>query len=72
MGLEEIISAIQKEADERIATAKSDYAYGERDCKTGIYDKWYRQNRKDDGAAYTAGWQAQRAKVDECSFSIIG
>lgn len=29
------------------------------DCKQGIYDKFFRYNRNDDGAAYDEGWQHQ-------------
>lgn len=27
-----------------------------RDCSAGYYDKWYRYNHKDGGAAYNAAW----------------
>lgn len=36
-------------------TAKKDEAAGYRDRKAGYYDKWYRYNRDDDGAAYDKG-----------------
>jgi hypothetical protein len=26
------------------------------DCQLGIYDKWYRYNHKDNGAAYNTAW----------------
>ena len=33
---------------------------GARDVKAGFYDKWYRHNRVDDGAAYDAGWEMNK------------
>ncbi len=41
-----------------------DYNAGFRDRCVGIYDKWYRYNRLDGGAAYDRG---QKAAVDEYS-----
>ena len=32
-----------------------DFEAGRRDRMAGYYDKWYRYNRVDDGAAYDAG-----------------
>ena len=31
---------------------KTDYEFGQRDAKVGVYDKWYRYNRRDDGRDY--------------------
>ncbi len=39
----------------RAETAAKDEAAGYRDRKAGYYDKWYRYNRLDDGAAYDKG-----------------
>jgi len=36
-------------------TKNSDWAAGRRDAAGGYYDKWYRYNRLDEGAAYDAG-----------------
>ena len=36
-------------------TAKKDEAAGYRDRMAGYYDKWYRYNRNDNGAAYDRG-----------------
>ena len=33
----------------------SDYIYGIKDAISGIYDKFYRYNRKDDGYEYDKG-----------------
>lgn len=38
---------------------QKDIEQGMQDCKVGIYDKWYRYNRQDDGQAYDAGWTLQ-------------
>lgn len=52
---------------------KSDFEYGMRDAKIGIYDKWYRYNRSDDGAEYDAGhriamqtWNCPPQQIIEC------
>lgn len=37
-------------------TAGRDWNAGFNDCTGGFYDKWYRQNRRDKGAAYDAGF----------------
>lgn len=42
-----------------------DFRAGIRDCKGSIYDKWYRYNRRDDGAAYDKGWMQQN-KSTQC------
>lgn len=36
----------------------TDRQNGYRDAQYGIYDKFYRYNRNDDGAAYDEGWQS--------------
>ena len=50
-------------------TNVNDFNQGKRERMIGYYDKWYRYNRKDDGAAYDAGVKAAidsgKAK-DEC------
>lgn len=50
----ETVTAKQYEAI-KVATAKKDEAAGYRDRKAGYYDKWYRYNRADNGAAYDRG-----------------
>ena len=57
--MEALIKAIQTRADEKILTARKDFQKGEIDCKNGIYDKWYRYHREDDGLAYDKGWMFQ-------------
>lgn len=49
-----------------------DVEAGRRDAKGGIYDKWYREHRKDAGAAYDAGWRDEYAKAETVNFQIIG
>lgn len=39
-------------------TQVADFNSGKRDKKAGVYDKWYRYNRRDDGAAYDDGFNA--------------
>lgn len=38
--------------------AERDIKAGANDAKAGYYDKWYRWNRSDDGAAYDEGWKS--------------
>jgi len=53
-----------------------DFRAGKRERMVGYYDKWYRYNRQDDGAAYDDGVKAAiasgKAKQDvviiECMF----
>lgn len=35
------------------------YEAGKRDCQVGVYDKWYRYNTANGGAAYDLGWTEQ-------------
>jgi hypothetical protein len=59
-------------------TNVKDYKQGKKDRMCGYYDKWYRYNRKDDGAAYDDGVKAAidsgKAKDDviiiECRVEI--
>jgi len=37
-------------------TGGRDWQAGYRDACGGFYDKWYRKNRRDQGAAYDAGF----------------
>ena len=39
-------------------TNVKDFLAGKKERMAGYYDKWYRYNRKDDGAAYDAGVKA--------------
>lgn len=41
------------------------------DCKNGIYDKWYRYNRKDDGAAYDKAWMEQNKETQNEKVQFI-
>lgn len=61
--LDEMIEALKAE---RKALAESlDERAGEMDCRLGVYDKYFRYNREDDGAAYDKGWMNQN-KVTQC------
>lgn len=50
---------IIEQANRRIETAEHDYKQAMNDCKNGIYDKWFRYHRTDDGRAYDMGWMEQ-------------
>lgn len=56
---EELQMSIVAEAKAKIRQAKHNYKQAEEDCKNGIYDKWFRYHRKDDGMAYDLGWMNQ-------------
>lgn len=61
-GLERLIELQEQtmaDARRKCEQMQRDYDMGCEDCKSGSYDKWYRYNRADDGAAYDAGWVAQ-------------
>lgn len=63
MKLNELKARILNDAKERCRTAEKDYYQGCYDCRKGIYDKWYRYNRHDDGQAYDAGWTHENINV---------
>ena len=67
--LDKMVLGIKHEADERIAQALKHYEAGKRDCENGIYDKWYRHHRTDDGAMYDKGWKS--AKDETKDYQII-
>ena len=47
-------------------TSTRDYKSGERDAEGGFYDKWFRYNRIDEGAAYDAGFQFATKHPNGC------
>lgn len=61
--LVEMVIGVEHEAEERIAQALKHYEAGKRDCKNGIYDKWYRYNTYQDGQAYDMGWTEANEEV---------
>ena len=46
-------------------TNVNDFIAGQKDRKSGYYDKWYRYNREDDGAAYDSGSNSTFCKKKE-------
>lgn len=48
-----------------------DAAAGINDCLAGVYDKHYRYNHQDDGAAYDTGWRYQNAKTQNDTVRFI-
>ena len=61
--LVEMVIGIEHEAEERIVCALKHYEAGKRDCKNGIYDKWYRYNTHQDGRAYDIGWTEANEEI---------
>lgn len=59
--IKDYVAEIYERAAQQAAQAEKDFQAGERDCKAGIYDKWYRYHHKDDGRAYDLGWTTQNA-----------
>ena len=57
--IEDLKNQIMERAKAQIATAEHDYQKCIEDCKMGVYDKWFRYHRKDDGNAYDKGWVFQ-------------
>lgn len=57
-------------------TIVRDFTVGAKDKAAGYYDKWYRYNRSDDGAAYDAGHRsveclkADGVKIIECLHAL--
>lgn len=48
----------------RIKTMENDIKAGKADKIAGYYDKWYRYNRKDEGAAYDIGFNSVECKLE--------
>ena len=53
-----IRTACMKTANMTTSNFVSDVKAGYNDAKAGVYDKWFRYHRQDDGAAYAAGQMA--------------
>lgn len=56
MKLKEILQIEENKFKQNCELIKHDYQAGLNDCTNGIYDKWYRYNRKDHGYIYDMGW----------------
>lgn len=69
--LQDLENEIMAEAQAKVEQAKKDYFAGANDCKNGIYDKWYRYNRKDDGRAYDLGWMKQNETTENETVKFI-
>lgn len=65
----------RKQLEARIEGMRSrfeaDVKAGADDAKGKVYDKWYRNHRSDNGAAYDAGWWDEYAKTPSNEFQII-
>lgn len=69
--LEHLKEEVLQKAEAEMQRIEKDFFAGENDCKSGIYDKWYRYNRKDDGSAYDAGWMEQNRKTQNETVRFI-
>lgn len=56
MTLQDLYKHIDAEAQKKKDAARSDYLVAGIHCKKGIYDKFYRYHRSDNGFAYDLGW----------------
>lgn len=61
--LDDYLSHIQSMVDAKKAAAVLHFKLGARDCKLGIYDKWYRYHTDNDGFAYDLGWRKANERV---------
>ena len=52
-------------------TEVNDFIAGKKERMAGYYDKWYRYNRRDDGAAYDSGVKAAIASGKAKEAGII-
>lgn len=62
--LEDLRKEVLEKANAQIRLIEHDYHKGMDDCRNGIYDKWFRYNRKDDGRAYDEGWVFQNRTTE--------
>lgn len=61
--LEDLRISIVEEAKAKIKQAEHDFRQAEEDCRNGVYDKWFRYHRSDDGKAYDLGWMNQNKET---------
>lgn len=71
MTLKNLLDSLALEYQNKQAVAERDYLAGEADCKDGLYDKWYRYNRDDDGQAYNFGWMNANRTVKNDNVSFV-
>lgn len=71
MTLQDLFDSIDARAEMKKKVAQQDYNIAQSDCKVGVYDKWYRSNRKDDGLAYDLGWMHANETVKNDSVHFI-
>lgn len=57
--METLIKIVKERAEQQIETIKKDFEQGQKDCRLGYYDKWFRYHRDDEGLAYDKGWAKQ-------------
>ena len=70
MTFKELRNQLYNEYKKNCDRLEHDFKAGSNDCKNGIYDKWYRYNRKDHGYYYDQGWMETNLSVknDEIEF----
>lgn len=71
MKFEDYRKEIFAEAKAKIKLGEHDYNQGIEDCKNGVYDKWFRYHRKDDGRAYDLGWMFQNESTQNEAVKFI-
>lgn len=69
--IQDYLREIYERAAQQAGQAEKDYRVGERHCMQGLYDKWYRYNRDDDGEAYDLGWTTQNATTQNDTVRFI-
>lgn len=69
--LKELEREIRHRANVQIEMARYDFNHAVADCMCGVYDKWYRYSRPDEGRAYDLGWQYQNETTQNDSVTFI-
>lgn len=69
--LDELKKEIMDKAHAEIQIIEHDYNKGMSDCARGIYDKWFRYNRMDDGFAYDEGWVIQNRVTENETVQFV-
>lgn len=68
---EDYKSYLVSKFDERLRIAESDFNQACSDCLLGVYDKWFRYHRSDDGTAYDLGWQFANKTIQNDAVRFI-
>lgn len=71
LSFESLKKGIIADAQKKIKQCRHDYIQAMEDCKRGIYDKWFRYHREDDGWSYDMGWQFQNQTTQNDTVKFV-